>query len=600
MTETGTLAVSRKPSASLAGSYAFDSYASWMNGRNPYAWFRLAEQEAFDTANLDTDLAHESAKAFDASGNGHHGYYVFGQYQFKGDSPKSAIYGSTNDRSLNPDFAYLYWKANTWCDRQTFSAGGWVNIENLGTLIGADHHYVALLDSSSSGTTSYTLHVRDTGAQFEILGGARYAGTTSLGASIQAFVPYADMPDIPWVFVTMTISSGTLWVQMNGVNLASTAITSTLKTPVSTGGDLRTGAGTVDSELLCDEMFLAPVLSNSELYSLYAIGARGYFDGLGAKAPQARAAFAGYYSPHGGLDAGTARAKGVFAGNYLPGPGTYGYTVNSLNPTAYWRLGDGGGSTLFDSTNHGHEAIASNIDLGRPGLLGGDEDTAGAFVAGSAGIINPASWPDSTNTFSLMGWVQAGEGASGTHVIARRDSSGAGLWRLQVVSGNLQFQKLNTSAATATTTGLSLYSGTHQVAVTYDGANIRLYTDGALRKTQAATGNLADSAQSLKLGDGWVGILDEFAYFSSHVLTAAEIQNAYAVGMSGRLASLTPRLDARLTGFYSLPPNDDSGAFAIAASPRLALAGYARPPLIPVVPTIAADVEDRMQTSYSV
>src|SRR5581483_6295832 len=55
----------------------------------------------------------------------------------------------------------------------------------------------------------------------------------------------------------------------------------------------------------------------------------------------------------------------------------YSSTVMSASPTAYWRLGDGSGSsTAADASGNGHMLTATGVTFGRPGAIVGDSDTA--------------------------------------------------------------------------------------------------------------------------------------------------------------------------------------------------------------------------------
>ena len=67
------------------------------------------------------------------------------------------------------------------------------------------------------------------------------------------------------------------------------------------------------------------------------------------------------------------------------------------------------------------------------------------------------------------------------------------------------------------------------VATTYDGANLRLYVDGALVGSQAATGSIATSTGQLRIGGNTIwgeyfaGLIDEVRIYN-RALTQAEIQ----------------------------------------------------------------------------
>jgi hypothetical protein len=75
---------------------------------------------------------------------------------------------------------------------------------------------------------------------------------------------------------------------------------------------------------------------------------------------------------------------------------------------------------------------------------------------------------------------------------------------------------------------LALNTWSH-LAATYDGANLRLYVNGALAATTAITGNIAATANPLRIGGNAVwgeyfsGLIDEVRVYN-RALTQAEVQ----------------------------------------------------------------------------
>jgi hypothetical protein len=78
------------------------------------------------------------------------------------------------------------------------------------------------------------------------------------------------------------------------------------------------------------------------------------------------------------------------------------------------------------------------------------------------------------------------------------------------------------------TASLPLNTWSH-LAVTYDGANLRLYVNGALVSTTAVTGSMAASTGVLRLGgnsvwsEWYAGLIDEVRLYS-RALSQSEIQ----------------------------------------------------------------------------
>jgi Concanavalin A-like lectin/glucanases superfamily len=83
----------------------------------------------------------------------------------------------------------------------------------------------------------------------------------------------------------------------------------------------------------------------------------------------------------------------------------------------------------------------------------------------------------------------------------------------------------------------------HHVAATYDGSNVKLYLDGTLVKTQAATGAIAVNPNSLCIGsqpgygEYFGGNVDEIRIWNT-VRTQTEIQNAMNSELAGNEVGL--------------------------------------------------------------
>lgn len=85
----------------------------------------------------------------------------------------------------------------------------------------------------------------------------------------------------------------------------------------------------------------------------------------------------------------------------------------------------------------------------------------------------------------------------------------------------------------------------YHVAMTYDGANLRLYVNGVLDGSTAATGSIISTTQPLRIGGGaptgqlqnyLTGRLDEVSLYS-RALSPSEIAAVYNAGVAGKLKS---------------------------------------------------------------
>src|SRR5262245_3898854 len=89
---------------------------------------------------------------------------------------------------------------------------------------------------------------------------------------------------------------------------------------------------------------------------------------------------------------------------------TYSSAVLALNPTGYWRLGEGvGATTAADATGHGNTGTYfSGVTLGQPGAIVGDPDTAAKFDgSGNAHVDLPTATALGLDnvSFTAVAWV---------------------------------------------------------------------------------------------------------------------------------------------------------------------------------------------------
>jgi RHS repeat-associated protein len=86
--------------------------------------------------------------------------------------------------------------------------------------------------------------------------------------------------------------------------------------------------------------------------------------------------------------------------------------------------------------------------------------------------------------------------------------------------------ELNTGAQVVAVTSAPMLNLWRHYALAYDGATIRLYVNGQLWASQAAAGRVAPSTQTIRLGEGLNGYLDELNIYP-RALSAEEILRRY-------------------------------------------------------------------------
>lgn len=227
-------------------------------------------------------------------------------------------------------------------------------------------------------------------------------------------------------------------------------------------------------------------------------------------------------------------------------PSIDGYAATVVGTAAlvsYWRLGEAAGATTMVDA----EALNPGTYLGAPALgaadlLVHDLDTAmGLDGIDDYATVNDSASLSATSAMSAELWLKPDAvntaAGSGWHLFAK--------WETFMVyinggaSPKLAYCAYNTSTLSYTpcvqgTTTVATGS-TYHVVATYDGANLKLYVNGALEATTPRTGALNDSASSVAVaGGGWGtlpsarfdGTLDELAFYSA-ALTAAQVQAHY-------------------------------------------------------------------------
>ena len=227
-------------------------------------------------------------------------------------------------------------------------------------------------------------------------------------------------------------------------------------------------------------------------------------------------------------------------------------------PTGYWRLGEASGtSSAADASGNGLSgAYDPGVLLGQPGAL--SSDTAATFVGGAGVVLAPAAALDLSGAVSVEAWVRP-SAASQNGGIFEKTINGYvnSQYMLFLEAGVVKFRVRTASGVLTPVDGpvLPLQTWSHVVG-TFDGGALRLYVNGALVNTAAASVLASGSGPSYigHLGQNlypFQGTLDEVAVFAS-ALSAERVRAHYQGGVTVRLAATantggTPRTTATAT-----------------------------------------------------
>jgi len=215
---------------------------------------------------------------------------------------------------------------------------------------------------------------------------------------------------------------------------------------------------------------------------------------------------------------------------------SYVEAVTASAPVAYWRLGESIPSIAFDVGPNGwHGTYDATAQLGAPGALDPDTDTAVVFDGSTTGVAM-ADVLDFAGTvpYSLEVWARPRRIDSLSRAFCGKKEFGDTGYSMFVSDAGTGFGRYiagSKSEVFGPLLTLDVYS---HVVGTFDGSIIRLYIDGALVANTLNMIDLPDRGVGFAIGakgDGvpgyFDGRLDEVAVYD-RALSAAEIAGHFA------------------------------------------------------------------------
>jgi len=188
---------------------------------------------------------------------------------------------------------------------------------------------------------------------------------------------------------------------------------------------------------------------------------------------------------------------------------------------ATWKFDDNAGSTAVDSSPNGNNLTLFNFPAWTPGIDNSSLSFDGATQYGTANdnlSLNP------TTAITLAGFVKATAWTSGARIVQKGFNTPQ--YSLSALGGNLQFALNGVGTLSIALPSIGVW---HQITASYDGSTMRLYVDGALAASLAATGLIAVGSEPLYIasaaataGTFFQGQLDDLAIYS-RALTAGEV-----------------------------------------------------------------------------
>ncbi|MBU6232208.1 hypothetical protein KGP36_06195, partial [Patescibacteria group bacterium] len=264
-----------------------------------------------------------------------------------------------------------------------------------------------------------------------------------------------------------------------------------------------------------DTRIYSRALSAQEVQQLYNTGSAGHTNNSLVGPGNLNSGLVGWWT-FDGKDTNWATGKT----NDISGNGNNGQMIN-LSTTTSSVGGRMGQALLFNGTSQG-------INLGYPSTLQFDGKSA---VSVSAWVKFKTAVPSGTATVLVDGETFTNSCINPAEV----------QYLLDTYFGNFSFGVCTSSNIWTTAQGLAPLAGRWYFIVgTYDGANERLYVNGALNATTAQTGTLTTLSgggatgasigyDSFRNGEFMNGIIDDVRVYG-HTLSAQEVQQLYNLG----------------------------------------------------------------------
>jgi len=218
-------------------------------------------------------------------------------------------------------------------------------------------------------------------------------------------------------------------------------------------------------------------------------------------------------------------------------------TQSLLGLGAYWKFDEGSGSTAADSSGHNNNGTITGTAWTTDSKTG----QALSFSGSSGQYVEVPTSASLTPTsgITISAWIKRNSTGPQNQWprIIDKHTSGHGPYQIYLYNNTNHlgaFFQGTSSTSGDVDSGWLVPAGqwTH-IAVTYDGANIRFYGNGALQFTKSYTGGIYNSQQenvvigaAVNHGSGFFnGIIDEVR-ISNRAFSDAEITQLYACGAS--------------------------------------------------------------------
>jgi hypothetical protein len=231
----------------------------------------------------------------------------------------------------------------------------------------------------------------------------------------------------------------------------------------------------------------------------------------------------------------------------------------------YWKLDENTGTSAGDTSTGGNTGTITNGPTWTTGRIGSALSFDGTNDYVTMGDIAAA---EGGNQVTAAAWIKQNGSTNERHVLDKGGCTGSSTnsWELMVISGEPVFY-IPAYGGSATGAGVNVSDNAwHHLVGTYDGVTIRIYSDGSLVGTQAASVTLGSDTSAVEVGGNcngggscagscyWNGQIDEARVYD-RALSDDEIRQLY------RLSTPTGT-DTSLKGYWSFNGADMNGTTA--------------------------------------
>jgi RHS repeat-associated protein len=220
----------------------------------------------------------------------------------------------------------------------------------------------------------------------------------------------------------------------------------------------------------------------------------------------------------------------------VPAP-SYASTVSSDTPVAYWRLGEGSGTTAADAGSSNLSGTYSGTyTLGAGGALATDSNSAVTFGGGNADMGSPSALNISGSALTIEFWAKGNPG-SYNYLLSHTDGGSQGYAIYTGGDAGYHFYLGRGGGLHISGSVAGIWDGAwHHLVNVFDGSHMVVYVDGTAQLTENETTSLNGYTGNFRVagynggGYGFGGSLDELAVYS-HAISAAEASEHYQTSL---------------------------------------------------------------------